>query len=468
MTSHQERVIRPGWEGKTPRSPDEFAQAWKASGTRGRLVDEIDDYLERHPFGGEHYERFLQSHKMNQSELQRSKSPFTLSYLEQMRLNLWRCWVLLKGDPSITLTMLVTNCFEAFIISSIFYNLPLNTGSFFRRCILLFFIVLINAFGSILEIMTLYAKRKIVEKHARYALYHPSAEALAAIVMDLPYKLVNTILLNTILYFMGHLRREPGAFFFFLLMSFTMTLTMSMMFRLIGSVTKSVSQALAPASIILLGIALYTGFAIPPHEMKPWIGWIRWLNPVYYGLESLFLNEFIGRNFPCSTYIPKGTGYEAVGAKERVCNTVGSVAGQDFVSGTEYLRISYGFVDSHRWRNFGVLIAFIVLFTGLHLLATEYIASERSKGEVLVFTRSGLKRPQQKNDAEAVGDNRPTQAMSDDSGGATDMNAQASVFHWKDVCYDVKIKTETRRILDHVDGWVKPGTLTALMVSKTG
>lgn len=31
------------------------------------------------------------------------------------------------------------------------------------------------------------------------------------------------------------------------------------------------------------------------------------------------------------------------------------------------------------------------------------------------------------------------------------------------MCYDIKIKSETRRILDHVDGWVKPGTLTALM-----
>ena len=41
---------------------------------------------------------------------------------------------------------------------------------------------------------------------------------------------------------------------------------------------------------------------------------------------------------------------------------------------------------------------------------------------------------------------------------------QTSIFHWQDVCYDIKIKSETRRILDHVDGWVKPGTLTALMV----
>lgn len=42
---------------------------------------------------------------------------------------------------------------------------------------------------------------------------------------------------------------------------------------------------------------------------------------------------------------------------------------------------------------------------------------------------------------------------------------QTSIVSWKDVVYDIKIKGEERRILDHVDGWVKPGTLTALMVS---
>ncbi|KAK1634653.1 P-loop containing nucleoside triphosphate hydrolase protein [Colletotrichum phormii] len=56
MTSHQERVIRPGWEGKTPRSPDDFARAWKASQHRARLLEDVEDYLQRHPFGGEHYQ----------------------------------------------------------------------------------------------------------------------------------------------------------------------------------------------------------------------------------------------------------------------------------------------------------------------------------------------------------------------------------------------------------------------------
>jgi ATP-binding cassette subfamily G (WHITE) protein 2 (PDR) len=44
------------------------------------------------------------------------------------------------------------------------------------------------------------------------------------------------------------------------------------------------------------------------------------------------------------------------------------------------------------------------------------------------------------------------------------LKRQTAIFHWEDVSFDIKIGKENRRILDHVDGWVKPGTLTALMV----
>ncbi|KAK1452781.1 ABC-2 type transporter [Colletotrichum cuscutae] len=147
------------------------------------LLEDIKDYLQRHPFSSKHYDKFPASRRINQSKSQRQSSPFTLSYMEQMRLTLWRSGVMLKSNPSITLTMLITNIFKALIISSLFYNLSSTTSSFFRRSILLFFTVIINAFGSILEIMTLYAKHKIVKKHAQYALYHPSAEALSAMII---------------------------------------------------------------------------------------------------------------------------------------------------------------------------------------------------------------------------------------------------------------------------------------------
>ena len=40
---------------------------------------------------------------------------------------------------------------------------------------------------------------------------------------------------------------------------------------------------------------------------------------------------------------------------------------------------------------------------------------------------------------------------------------QKDIFTWRNVVYDISIKGEPRRLLDNVSGWVKPGTLTALM-----
>ncbi|KAJ4198467.1 Multidrug resistance protein [Fusarium solani] len=466
MTSQHERVVRPGWENKTPRSPEEFAQAWKRSNHRARLMEEIEEYAANHPFHGEHYNKFLETRRMDQSNSQRLKSPFTLSYQEQMWLNMWRSYTMLKTDPSMTITMLVSNFIEALVVSSIFYNLPQTTNTFNKRAILMFFIILINAFGSILEIMTLYAKRNIIEKHARYALYHPSAEALASMIVDLPYKLLNAIIINVTLYFMTNLRREAGPFFFFLLISFTTTLVMSMLFRLIGSTTKSIAQALAPASIILLALVLYTGYAIPPQYMKGWIGWCRWGNPIFYSLESALLNEFVGRDFACSTFVPSGPGYDDVSATGRACSALGSVAGRDRVDGAAYLATAFKYDESHKWRNFGILVAFMIGYLLLHLLATEYVASQRSKGEVLVFSRKSMIKRQQKGvkDVESGTVTAVTDSTDDNTSDPL-VEKQTSIFHWKNVCYDVTIKGEPRRILDNLDGWVKPGTLTALMGS---
>lgn len=193
-----------------------------------------------------------------------------------------------------------------------------------------------------------------------------------------------------------------------------------------------------------------------------------------YGLESLFINEFNGRQFTCSSIIPSGPGYDNAASNERVCSVEGSVAGQLDVNGAAYLSETYDFLPSHKWRNLGPIIALSLLFLALHLVTLEFVMSERSKGEVLVFTRSAMKKQQKTkaikdtNDVEANRDTSPEKATRMDdasSDGLGGVDKQTSVFHWKDVCYEVQIKSETRQILDNVDGWVKPGTLTALMVS---
>jgi len=465
MTSALERVVRPGFEGRVPRTPDEFAQRWKESQERAALLAQIEAYEQKYPLGGEYAQKFAESRKAQQARGQREKSPYTLSYGQQINLCLWRGFVRLKADPSITVTQLVANSVMALIMSSIFYNLPSTSQTFQLRSALLFFAILMNAFGSALEILTLYAQRPIVEKHSRYAFYHPSAESFASMLTDLPYKILNAITFNLVLYFMTNLRREPGAFFFFVLVSFTLTLVMSMFFRSLGALSRSLVQALAPAAILILGLVMYTGFTIPPIYMLGWSKWIKYINPVSYAFESLMVNEFTNRNFTCNQFIPSGPGYNAVAGVNVACMAAGSVPGQSYVSGDAFIGTSFNYKASNRWRNYGILWVFVFGLMLAYLLASEYITAAKSKGEVLVFRR-GRHVPKSKStdDLEGAAAGRSVSAQYDNSDDdIAIIERQTAIFQWEDVCYDIKIKKEERRILDHVDGWVKPGTLTALM-----
>lgn len=466
MTSPQERVVRSGYEDRVPRTPDEFAAVWKQSPERKQLMADIEAYEQKYPFQGEAYDQFVSSRKEQQAKGQRIKSPYTLSYVQQVELCLWRGFRRLVGDPELTFTQLFGNFAMALILGSVFYNLQKTTNSFFQRGAVLFFAVLINAFGSALEILTLYAQRPIVEKHSRYALYHPSAEAVASMLTDIPYKVANAIIFNITLYFMVNLRREPGPFFFFVLISFFTTLAMSMLFRTIASVSRTLSQAMAPAAVLILAIVIFTGFAIPVDYMLGWCRWINYLDPVAYAFESLMINEFAGQNYTCSDLIPQ---YGNLADQSQVCSAVGSLPGLGVVMGTNYIESAYQYYPSHRWRNFGILIAFMVFLCACYLTAVEFISAKKSKGEVLVFQRghipAQLKEKNQDEETVQAGRNDSNALAKQESyTEATDIILkQTAIFSWKDVCYDIKIKSEERRILDHVDGWVKPGTLTALM-----
>lgn len=189
-----------------------------------------------------------------------------------------------------------------------------------------------------------------------------------------------------------------------------------------------------------------------------------------YGFESVMVNEFHDRQFPCASFVPSGPSYENVAPNQRACAVQGSVPGQDSVSGTVFVRSAFQYENENRWRNFGIIVALTIFLLGLHLVMSELVASERSKGEVLVFRRGKMQKAKAKRqqvDEETGGQANVENEKHDDSASDSgfDVVKQTSIFHWEDVCYEIMIKGEPRTILDRVDGWIKPGTLTALMVS---
>jgi len=223
---------------------------------------------------------------------------------------------------------------------------------------------------------------------------------------------------------------------------------------------------------LILDLVIFTGFVIPKQYMLGWCKWLSYIDPLAYAFESLVVNEFHGRQFPCNEYTPVGPAYEDIEPVNRVCRSIGARPGEDFVDGDVYASSQFEYEWNHRWRNLGIMIGFMVFFLVTYMIGAELVSEKKSKGEVLVYRRG------HKPAAAAVAEKKytdPEAAMANigpivtaersrgDNKESALLQQQTSVFQWHDVCYDVKIKSETRRILDHVDGWVKPGTLTALM-----
>lgn len=475
VTSPGERIAN---ENKkfVPSTAEEMEKYWKNSENYRQLLGRIEEHQNQDNSGQNTGLR--KGHVARQSYRARASSPFIVSYWLQVKYLLVRNFQRIRNSIGLTLFLVLGNSSMSLLLGSMFYKVLKhdNTAGLYSRAAALFFAVLFNAFSCMLEVLALYESRPIIEKHKRYSLYHPSADALASIISEIPSKLVTAVFFNIVFYFLCNFKTNAGAFFFYFMMSLIATFVMSHIFRCIGSATKTLAQAMVPGSVLLLAMSIYTGFAIPKTKILRWSKWIWYINPLAYIFESMMVNEFHDHKFECSEYIPRGPGYQSISGTERVCSSIGAKPGENFVDGELYINASYDYYHDHKWRGFGIGLAYAIFFLGLYLVITEFNESAKQKGEILVFRQPTFKKKIKKvrsaSDLESsggaasaseknlVGDCRDDSL---DSIGQIELSKSEAIFHWKNVCYDVVVKGETRRILSGIDGWVKPGTLTALM-----
>lgn len=467
VTNPMERIPREGMEHKVPKTAEDFEAYWKASPEYQQLQAEIASQHRDAPVDGEHSPlRKLRDDKSRmQAKHVRPGSAYIISIPMQVNLATKRAYRRIWNDKSAVLTQSISNIIIALIVGSLYYGGGNTTADATSKVSTLFIAILCNALTALSEIAGLYLQRPIVEKQASYRFIHPACEAIAGIASDIPIKFIVAVCFNIVLYFLAGLRREAGNFFLFFLVSFISTFVMSAVFRTMAAITKTIAQAMTLAGVLVLALVIYTGFVIAPPQMHPWFGWIRWLNPVYYAFEILVANEFHNREMECSMFVPA---YPQLVGDSFVCSAVGAVAGRRTVNGDAYIAASYRYSFGHVWRNFGILCGLLVAFMLTYFICIELNSSTTSTAEMLVFQRGKVPRSVAKAtdpndhdvDAEATGTAKDHQ-QEDPSLGA--LEPQKSVFTWRDVKYDIQLKGETRTLLDNVSGWVKPGTLTALM-----
>lgn len=206
--------------------------------------------------------------------------------------------------------------------------------------------------------------------------------------------------------------------------------------------------------------------------MHPWLKWLIWINPVQYAFEGLMANEFHNLDIKCEQpyIVPDGPN---ASSSHQSCAIQGSSPDSLVVHGSDYIKAAFTYSRSHLWRNLGIMIAWLLFFVFLTMLGMEIQKPNKGGSSVTVFKRGEAPKAVE----EAIEGSRPladmesaekdgrSSSIQDDEADRKVENIaeNTSIFTWQDVNYTIPYKGGQRKLLQNVNGYVKPGRLTALM-----
>ncbi|KAJ4370716.1 ATP-binding cassette transporter snq2 [Neocucurbitaria cava] len=474
VTDPSERQFREGYEDRAPMTPAELETAFRRSEAYQRVLKEIEQYegdLKRSDYtDAKDFETAVRESK---SKTVRKKSPFTVSFFRQVLACTQREFWLTWGDKITLYTKFFIILANGFIVGSLFYGQALDTSGAFTRGGSLFFSILFLGWLQLSELMKAVSGRDVVKRHEDYAFYRPSAVSLARVLQDFPLLLAQVIPFAIIMYFMTELDVNVSKFFIYFLFIFTTTFCVTSLYRMFAALSPTIDDAVRFAGIALNLLIIYTGYVIPKTLLLKkyiWFGWLYWVNPVGYSFEAVLTNEFSDRTMQCAPeqLVPQGSGVDPA---FQGCSLTGAPHNSNSVPGADYLQTSFNYSRSNLWRNFGVVIAFTVLYLLVTVFATEVFSFAKSGGGALVFKKSKRAKKavrEEMTDEEKVvagassGDSSETAAHGEDE-VLESISSSESVFTWKDVEYTVPYHGGERKLLNKVNGYAKPGVMVALV-----
>ncbi|KAI5303915.1 hypothetical protein KEM56_007064 [Ascosphaera pollenicola] len=494
------RRIKKGYEDRIPRSSEDFEQAYNRSSVRAAALNDMHEFEQ-------YLERESEKNKAHNERAKKLRKNYSLPLWHQALILTKQQYFIIIGTRLTLLGKWCTVFFLAWIVGSLFYDMPRTTDGLFTRGGCLFYIILFNCLMALAEISAAFEYRPVVQKHRMLSMYRPAAFALAQVFADIPQIFVQITIFDIIVYFLSGLSRTASQFFICFLFTFMITMVMYSFFRAIASVCSSLDVATRLTGVSLQALIVYTGYFLPPSRMRPWLHWFRWVNPISYAFEAVVANEFYDHDFGCTkiTTVPQGPG---VLQEHQTCLTQGSQPGQVTINGQSYIMSNFGYTRSHLWRNFGILIGWLIFWIAITMVGMETQKPSEAGKTVIVYKKGGVpedvqqemqgKSPSRPNDEEKnekkdpkrqsdhtdnrnrSGEHVARQANeteqndnaneSQQSNGTGDSNAsnvqdhsERPIFTWQNINYFVPVKKGQKQLLKDVQGYVRPGRLTCMI-----
>lgn len=489
VTDPNQVQFRSGFENKAPRTSVEREQAWKASSLYKALLEEVEAY--EHAVRTDEIreaENLKNRVRAEKNKGVRLSSPYTVSFWGQVKACIYRDLLVkwgARGDLYIKFFTIVS---VSLMISSIFYGQSQDSMGVFTRGGVVLFACLFNGWLQLSESYEAVAGRPIINRHKTFAFYRPAAVSISRALVDIPFLAIQCIVSTVIIYFLSSLRVNAGAFFIFLVYTFLCAYNLTALYRAFAAFSPGFNEAIRFSVLGLNLIIIFVGYVIRRPQMN-WLIWLNYVNGISYAFEGMLGNEF-KYLIQCnpSQIVPFN---EARDTAYQTCALTGSSPGSITVPGEDYLRVTFNYSQSNVGPNIGVLIAFSVLYLIITVVASEIMNFGGSGGGVTIFAKTKHAQQQVKADSPTAEDDMEAAAAgnvpSPPSSAATPVNSvdqhrqgheaskhvgagknekqtspheDKAIFTWSDI--NLELQTG-RKLLQHVDGWVRPGQMTALM-----
>ncbi|KAF9335210.1 hypothetical protein BG006_000670 [Podila minutissima] len=265
----------------------------------------------------------------------KKKTIYPTSFLTQLRTIMKRNFQTLIRDRSLLVLHLAVAIVLGVFIGGLYFKVGMDLAGFQNRAGSLFFMMAllgfssISALGAFTEVRTLYIK----ERSNGY--YPPMPFVISTLLFDLiPLRIVPSLLMGCISYWMIGLNSTITTFFKFLLILVLFNVATAMFCLVIAAGVRKTGVASLASSIAMLFMMLFGGFLINSKQIPKALTWIQYLSMFKYGFEALAVNEIatsklidniqgVAFNVPGSLILQKLFGFDLTGYWQSMIILVG-------------------------------------------------------------------------------------------------------------------------------------------------
>ncbi|KIY48243.1 ABC transporter [Fistulina hepatica ATCC 64428] len=268
-------------------------------------------------------------------------SSYPATFLTQLEVLAGREWKNLKRDKTLIVLHISVAAVLGVICGGLYFHTGDSIAGFQSRIGCLFFLGALVAFSCLSALYNVVEMRPLFLRERSNDYYSPTAWLLSRFLFDVvPLRLVPSIIVSTITYWMTGLAPEAQHFFKFLLIIVLYTLAITLFNFLLGATFHNGGVAILMSALTVLYQMTFAGFFVHLTSISPVLRWLQWICPLKYMLEALSVNE--------------------VGSGLMISDELEGVPVN--VSASLIMGILFGFGENNYYRDVLVLFAFIAGF----------------------------------------------------------------------------------------------------------